>query len=172
MPNHNLLEFSWICLILVLVLWSTQPGWKMSPMHIYSVFSSQHFTYPFPFHPLTADSNLMCLAVGGGEAVRAGRSDVWRVPGRSLRRQVRPVLLCQRHMPAVLLRVLLGQHPLARRPRVPQTAGEGGRRPTTPRLLPLELMEESILLPSLLHSHHPLQPTNHRHHHHHDYNRQ
>lgn len=76
---------------------------------------------------------------GGGEAVCSGRPDVRRVPGRALRRQVRPVFLCQRHLPAVLLRVLLGQHPLPGRPWVPQAAGEGGRRPPSTRLLPLEL---------------------------------
>ncbi len=60
--------------------------------------------------------------------------------GCSLRRKVCPFFLCQCHLSAVLLRVLLGEHPLTRRPRVPQTAGEGGRRSTSARVLPLELI--------------------------------
>lgn len=83
--------------------------------------------------------SLFFLPPGGGEAVRPGRPDVWRVPGGSLRGEVRPLLLCQRHLPAVLLRVLLGQHPLESRPRVSQATGERGRRPPSTRLLPLEL---------------------------------
>lgn len=61
------------------------------------------------------------------------------MPGNSLRREVCTVLLRQRHLSAVLLRVLLGGHPLARGTRVSQTPGEGGRRPTPSHLLPLEL---------------------------------
>jgi len=76
---------------------------------------------------------------GGGEAVRPGRPDVRRVPGRALRGKVRPVLLRQRHLPAVLLRVLLGQHPQPGRPRVPQAAGQRGGGPAAPDPLPLEL---------------------------------
>lgn len=78
---------------------------------------------------------------GGGQAVRLGRPDVRRVPGGTLWRQVRPLLLCQRHLPAVLLRVLLGQHPLTSRPRVSQATGEGRGRPPSTRVLPLELRE-------------------------------
>lgn len=76
---------------------------------------------------------------GGSEAIRAGRPAVRWVPGDSLRREVCAVLLRQRHLPAVLLRVLLGGHPLTRRTRVSQTPGEGRRRPTPSHLLPLEL---------------------------------
>lgn len=96
------------------------------------------------------------MSAGGGEAVRAGRSDVWWMSGCSLRRKVRPFFLCQRHLSAVLLRVLLGEHPLTRRPRVPQTAGEGGRRSTSARVLPLELMASSTS---------PSPPTQHLQHH-------
>lgn len=78
---------------------------------------------------------------GGGQAVRLGRPDVRRVPGGTLWGQVRPLLLCQRHLPAVLLRVLLGQHPLTSRPRVSQATGEGRGRPPSTRVLPLELRE-------------------------------
>lgn len=86
------------------------------------------------------DATVRCsLPPGGGEAVRPGRPDVRRMPGGALRGQVCPVLLRQRHLPAVLLRVLLGQHPLTSRPRVSQAAGEGGRGPPSPRVLPLEL---------------------------------
>lgn len=79
------------------------------------------------------------LITGGSEAIRAGWPAVRRVPGDALRREVCTVLLRQRHLSAVLLRVLLGGHPLARRTRVSQTPGEGGRRPTPSHLLPLEL---------------------------------
>lgn len=68
---------------------------------------------------------LCCLSAGGGQTVRPGRPDVRRVPGGTLRGQVCPLLLCQRHLSAVLLRILLGQHPLASRPRVSQATGEG-----------------------------------------------
>lgn len=80
-------------------------------------------------------------AAGGSEAIRVGRPAVRRVPGDSLWRQVCSLLLRQRHLPAVLLRVLLGRHPLAGRPGIPQAAGEGRRRPASPHLLPLELSE-------------------------------
>lgn len=76
---------------------------------------------------------------GGSEAIRARWPAVRRVPGNSLRWQVRAVLLRQRHLSAVLLRVLLGGHPLPRRARVSQAPGEGGRRPAASHLLPLEL---------------------------------
>ena len=39
----------------------------------------------------------------------------------------------------VLLRALLGHHPLPAGPRVPQAAGEGGRRPAARCALPLVL---------------------------------
>lgn len=76
---------------------------------------------------------------GGGEAVCAGRPAVRRMPGSTLWRKVRPVLLRQCHLSAVLLRVLLGEHPLPRRTRVPQAAGQRGSRPSPPDPLPLEL---------------------------------
>lgn len=62
-----------------------------------------------------------------------------RVPGNSLRWEVCSILLRQRDVSSVLLRVLLGCHPLTRRPRVSQAPGEGGRRSTSSHLLPLEL---------------------------------
>lgn len=61
------------------------------------------------------------------------------MPGNSLRREVCTVLLRQRHLSAVLLRVLLGGDPLACGTGVSQTPGEGGRRPAASHLLPLEL---------------------------------
>ena len=76
---------------------------------------------------------------GGSEAIRPGRPAVRRVPGHALRWQVCAVLLRQCHLPPVLLRVLLGSHPLPGRPRVPQAPGEGGRGPAATHLLPLEL---------------------------------
>lgn len=81
----------------------------------------------------------LVLVPGGSEAIRAGRPAVRRVPGNSLRRQVCTVLLRQRDLPPVLLRVLLGGHPLPRRTRVSQAPGEGGRRSAPAHLLPLEL---------------------------------
>ncbi len=76
---------------------------------------------------------------GGGEAVRVGWPAVWRMSGGTLWWQVCPILLRQCHLPAVLLRVLLGKHPLPRRPRVPQAAGQRGSRPSPADPLPLEL---------------------------------
>lgn len=78
---------------------------------------------------------------GGGKAVRARRPDVRRVPGAEVRRQVRALLLRQRYLPTVLLRALLGHHPLAAGQGVPQAPGEGGRRPAQGRPLPLVLMK-------------------------------
>lgn len=100
------------------------------------------------------------MSTGGGEAVRAGRSDVRWMSGCSLRRKVCPFFLCQCHLSAVLLRVLLGEHPLTRRPRVPQTAGEGGRRSTSACVLPLELMASgtSPSPPTQHHQHHDQEP--------------
>uniref|UniRef100_A0AAQ4PFW3 Cytoplasmic polyadenylation element binding protein 3 n=1 Tax=Gasterosteus aculeatus aculeatus TaxID=481459 RepID=A0AAQ4PFW3_GASAC len=76
--------------------------------------------------------------------------------------EVRPLLLCQRHLPAVLLRVLLGQHPLAGRPGVSQAAGEGGRRPPATRLFPLNLRrgrrEEEGVGPTIIRAPPPPQP--------------
>lgn len=80
-----------------------------------------------------------CPLAGGGEAVRARRPDVRRVPGGPVRRQVCALLLRQCDLPAVLLRALLGHHPLPARPRVSQAAGQGRRRPAPGRTLPLVL---------------------------------
>lgn len=70
------------------------------------------------------------------------------MPGGALRGEVCPLLLCQRHLPAVLLRVLLGQHPLEGRPRVSQATGEGGGRPPSTRVLPMELSGGSRVSPA------------------------
>lgn len=77
--------------------------------------------------------------LGGSEAICVGWSDVRWMPGHTLWWEVCTLLLRQRHLPAVLLRVLLGQHPFPCWPGVPQTTGEGGRRSATPRSLSLEL---------------------------------
>ncbi|CAN7990801.1 unnamed protein product [Ixodes hexagonus] len=95
-----------------------------------------HRRHQRPLRPAAARGH---REAGGSEAVRAGRPDVRRVPGGPVRRQVRALLLRQRDLPAVLLRALLGHDPLAARPRVPQAAGEGGRRPAPGSTLPLVL---------------------------------
>ena len=52
---------------------------------------------------------------GRSEALRLGRSNLRRVSGWKVRRQVCPLLLCKRDVSAVLLRTLLGYDPLASR---------------------------------------------------------
>jgi hypothetical protein len=76
---------------------------------------------------------------GGGEAVRPRWPAVWRMPGSSLRRQIRPFLLRQRYLPAVLLWALLGTDPLTPRSRVPQTPRKGGGGSSARSALPLVL---------------------------------
>lgn len=99
---------------------------------------------------------------GGGEAVRPRRPDVRRVPGPAMQRQVRSVLLRERHMPpgefqnengrlflvlrvvfllfTVLLRAMLGHHPFEAGSRVPQAIGQGGSRSSPRRSFPLVLI--------------------------------
>lgn len=78
-------------------------------------------------------------AAGGSEAICAGWSDVWRMPGHSLWWKICSILLCQRYLFAVLLWILLGQHTLPCWAGVPQTTGKGGRWSAPPRPVPLEL---------------------------------
>ena len=83
-----------------------------------------------------------CLCVilsGWGEAVRSWWPDLWRVCRRSQRRKVCPVLLCQCDLSAVLLRAVLGAHPLRAGPRVPQASRERRRRPASRDAFPLVL---------------------------------
>ena len=76
---------------------------------------------------------------GWSEAVCAGWPDVWWVSWVSLCRQVCPFLLCQRHLPSVLLWILLGANPLPPWPWVPQAPRQGGSRPASSRSLSLVL---------------------------------
>lgn len=97
----------------------------------FQIFLGLHFD-TFPSRPPSPPS-------GGSEAICPGWPAVRWVSGHSLRGEVCALLLRQRHLSAVLLRVLLGSHPLSGWPWVPQAAGEGGRGPTATHLLPLEL---------------------------------
>ena len=86
----------------------------------------------------------LSFAAGRSEALCPGRSNLRRVSGGQMWRQVRAVLLCKRDLLAVLLRALLGDDPLAAWTRVPQAAGERGRRSSPCRALPLVLRLVSI----------------------------
>src|SRR6218665_259137 len=59
------------------------------------------------------------------------------MPRNSQRRKVCSVLLCKCPLSTVLLRALLGRHPLLARTRVPQTPRQGGDRPTPSHAVPL-----------------------------------
>lgn len=93
----------------------------------------------FPF----LSANDLSFSSGGSEAICPGWPAVWWVPGHTLWGQVCTLFLCQCHLSAVLLWILLGSHTFACRARVPQAPGEGGRRPASPYLLPLELTQHT-----------------------------
>lgn len=82
---------------------------------------------------------IWCIYLGGGEAVCSWRPAMWWVPRCTLRRQVCTILLCQRHMPAVLLRAVLGADSLEARPWVPQTTCQGRSWSTEVATVPLVL---------------------------------
>ncbi len=92
--------------------------------------------------------NCLVFSAGGSEAVRLGRPDVRRVRRAALRRQVCPVLLRQRDLPAVLLRLVLDDDPLAPGQGVPQAARQGGRRQAEDSILPPSLVLTTGLSPA------------------------
>lgn len=81
--------------------------------------------------------------LGRSQALCTGRSDLRRVSGRKMWRQVCTVFLRECDLPAVLLRTLLGDDPLPSGQGVPQAACERRRWPAASRSLPLVLKRSS-----------------------------
>ncbi len=77
-----------------------------------------------------SNGKVFCCFPGWSEAIRIGRPTMWWMPWCAVCWQICAIFLRKRHMPAVLLRTVLGYHTFQTRAGISQASGQGRRWPT------------------------------------------
>lgn len=94
----------------------------------------------------------VCSNLGWNQTICPWWSNVWRMQWDAMWRQVCPILLWQRHMPAVLLQTMLGCHSHHSWPSEPQATGERRKwSPTGPHVPLLISMRGHLMFKSIYH---------------------